>query len=190
MFNYSNGIPFKFSEKIADDISWDSVLSLLSDDVFESKKIRESYYKGLGAKLDYADRHPVVKLIADDLHNIFNYPKMAKKERPNAAHQLYINFVKTSPEQVNDLDVPGPNKHLDNENVFFICAQGEVLWKIYDTLGETIEYEFLLSKGEIVFCPLYRYHEVISLTPRIGVSLGFGKLNQQLIADAFDQILD
>lgn len=174
--NYVNRIPFKFDEKISDEISWDSILLLLSDDVFESKKIRESYYKGFGAKLDYADRHPVVKLIADDLHNIFDYAKMSKKERPNAAHQLYINFVKTSLDQMNELGVPGPNRHLDNENVFFICAQGEVLWKIYDALGEKVEHEFILSKGEIIFCPPHREHEVISLTPRIGISLGFGKL--------------
>jgi mannose-6-phosphate isomerase-like protein (cupin superfamily) len=180
ILNYQNGVPFKFSEKIFEDISWDSVLSLLSDDVFESKKIRESYYKGMGAKLDYADRHLVVKLIADDLHNIFEYAKMSKKERPNSAHQLYINFVKTSLdlEEVNNLDVPGPNKHLDNENVFFICAQGQILWRIYDVLGKNLEHEFLLSKGEIIFCPPHRHHEVISLTPRVGVSLGFGKLKQ------------
>ena len=78
LLNYANGIAFKFNEKINEDISWDSILSIFSDDVIDSKKIRESYYNGYGAKLDYADRHPVVKLIADDLHNIFEYPKMSK----------------------------------------------------------------------------------------------------------------
>ena len=171
---------FRSNEKINEDISWDSILSIFSDDVIDSKKIRESYYNGYGAKLDYADRHPVVKLIADDLHNIFEYPKMSKKERPNAAHQIYLNFVRTNIElsQNNELKIPGPNKHLDNENVFFICAQGTILWKIYDASGTKIEHEFLLSKGEIVFCPPHRFHEVISLTPRIGISLGFGKLKQ------------
>jgi hypothetical protein len=180
IYNYSNAIPFKFDETISDEISWDSVLSLFSDDVFDYKKIRASYYKGFGAKLDYADRHPVVELIADDLHHIFEYAKMSKKERPNAAHQLYINLVKSSfdLEQVEKLELPRPNKHQDNENVFFLTAQGEVLWKIYDTSREKVEYEFLLSKGEMLFCPPYRQHEVISLTPRIGVSLGFGKLKQ------------
>lgn len=178
--NYSNRIPFKFEEKISEEISWDSVLSLFSEDVFDAKKIRESYYNGFGAKLDYADRHQVIKLIADDLHDIFEYPKMAKKTRPNGAHQLYINLIKTSfdIEQIKTSELPPPNKHQDNENVFFICAQGEILWKIYDLFGEKVEYEFLLSKGEMLFCPPYRQHEVISLTPRVGVSLGFGKLKQ------------
>ncbi len=59
--------------------------------------------------------------------------------------------------------------HVDPEDVFIIGLHGKTLYK---TFGESIEFHEI-NKGDLIFIPNGIPHKVISLSPRIILSVGF-----------------
>lgn len=60
----------------------------------------------------------------------------------------------------------GLGNHKDTVDVLFWQVHGTTLWIVEDI-------EFILEPGDIIFVPTGISHQVISLTPRVGISFGF-----------------
>tara|TARA_R110000737_G_scaffold302390_1_gene309492 strand:- start:13 stop:540 length:528 start_codon:yes stop_codon:yes gene_type:complete len=59
--------------------------------------------------------------------------------------------------------------HTDQEDVFIIGLEGLVTYK---TFGEDTNY-YEIQKGDLIYIPKGVHHKVISLSPRITLSIGF-----------------
>jgi hypothetical protein len=166
--NYKNEIPFLFDEKMPIDLSWDEIFSLADEDIKAEIDTKQDHYSGHGMKLHKADRLQKISVVVDKLLEIFLQSKYRLKERPSMAHHIYITFT--------TLKSLSNAPHIDEEPVFFWDVRGEVIWQIWDKESKNIEYSFSLKPGDIVYCPGKRQHNVISLSPRAGVSLAFRRL--------------
>lgn len=151
------------------EVTWDEILDVVSLDVIAGKRMNRGTngYGELGFKILYANR---VKKINDQLELLKQYfdvsPDFIKD--PNQSHQLYISL---------SIDETSYGKeHKDPENVIFWQLRGKATWKIWKEDDSDIEVIYELEPGDIIYCPPKRTHRVIALTPRCGVSLGFGKL--------------
>ena len=177
--NYKNNEPFKFNRKVPFDISWDQIFLLLDEDIRNDVNTNQIYYNGKGFKIRKADRINEISLFVDQLELLFEKSKNTKK-RPSDMHQIYITF--TTDESINS------NIHDDNDAVFFWQVRGQSIWHIYkeealskdlkDITEDDISHTFHLDVGDLIYCPKYRRHSVITVKPRAGVSLGFQKLKQ------------
>jgi len=56
--------------------------------------------------------------------------------------------------------------HNDNCEVIYLQALGSVKWEI-ENYGE-----YILSEGDIIYCPKKMKHNVISINSRVGISFG------------------
>lgn len=58
----------------------------------------------------------------------------------------------------------GFGKHNDTDDVYFWQVQGKTAWIVCDQ-------KYILEPGDLIKVPALTYHHVISLTPRIGISM-------------------
>jgi hypothetical protein len=58
-------------------------------------------------------------------------------------------------------------KHKDIEDVLYVQFIGSVAWKIWEEKKEKV---YILNPGDGIFVQKNTYHEVISITPRAGIS--------------------
>jgi len=65
-----------------------------------------------------------------------------------------------------------PTVHSDAEDRFFIQGSGQSLWKVFHDNKE-INYEVLLSPGDMAYIPKGVIHSVESMCPRHSVSIAF-----------------
>jgi mannose-6-phosphate isomerase-like protein (cupin superfamily) len=65
-----------------------------------------------------------------------------------------------------------PTVHSDAEDRFFIQGSGQSLWKVFHDNKE-LNYEVLLSPGDMAYIPKGVIHSVESMCPRHAVSIAF-----------------
>jgi mannose-6-phosphate isomerase-like protein (cupin superfamily) len=171
-YNYKNGIPFLFEEKIPIVVSWDEIFSLADEDIIAKADLKKDHYNGYGMRIQYADRILKISQVVNKISNIFVRSKFGSFEGPSCQHHIYVSL--TTLESLSNAP------HTDDDCVFFWSIQGNALWQIWDKDKKEIEYSFELSPGQVVYCPAYRQHNVVSLSPRSGVSLGFRRLRETI----------
>lgn len=108
-------------------------------DVFQIKKV-ENLYEEIKPTINY-------------LGDLFSYEK-----KENDGIDLFFSFV-------SQVGV----SHWDDEDVFIIGLEGEVIYKIF---GSEIK-NYVVKKGDMLFIPRGLKHKVIALSPRMTVSVGF-----------------
>jgi mannose-6-phosphate isomerase-like protein (cupin superfamily) len=59
-------------------------------------------------------------------------------------------------------------KHSDQVSVLYVQCIGSVKWQIW--VDEEIYEEYILNPGDAIFVPKKTYHEIVSLTPRVGIT--------------------
>ncbi len=69
-------------------------------------------------------------------------------------------------------EVWDPTIHSDAEDRFFIQASGQSLWKIFNNNRE-LDYEILMSQGDLAYIPKGIIHSVESMCPRHSLSVAF-----------------
>lgn len=168
--NIQSQTPFIYKQAGLPEVSWDTILNIISLDVIAGKRMNRGGphgYGELGFKILNSHRITEIKNEIDELSNYFEVSEDFLNN-PMGAHQMYISL---------SIDETSYGKdHKDPENVFFWQLQGNSKWVIWNKHDLYVEYEFELSPGDFIYCPPKRTHRVIALTPRCGVSLGFGKL--------------
>ena len=93
--------------------------------------------------------------VSHEGHEIEIVKSILKDLKCNIAH-LYFNIT-TKAETFG--------KHKDNMNVYFWQCQGVTKWIIED------KDEVILNPGDLIFIPKGVHHNVIPLSPRLGVSM-------------------
>lgn len=64
-------------------------------------------------------------------------------------------------------------KHRSKSSVFFWQAIGKTQWVVSRKTGDE---SFVLEPNDAIYCPSLMYHNVVPLTPRVGISLGLDHL--------------
>jgi hypothetical protein len=166
--NYNNSIPFKFKQKVPLTVSWDDAFTLVDQEIRDNLKTNHRWYgnyDGTGFKIRKADKLEQIASVVDKLFFMFGHSDEKKYARPSQAQQMYLCF--TTDESVNN------PPHIDKDHVFFWQLQGKCSWEIYDKSGENVEYTFHLEPGDIIYCPPFLKHQVITISARVGASIGF-----------------
>jgi hypothetical protein len=88
---------------------------------------------------------------------------VAEKEKQNLFPHfaIYFSFFPHAKSHGN---------HCDETDLFHWQQVGKTEWTITES-GET--YKYVLNPGDCIFLPEGTYHDVVPLTPRIGLSFGF-----------------
>jgi len=112
-----------------------------------------------------------------------NDNKMIDESLVNVFSKFIVDNPKKIPKEltIKDDGVEGwsredwdPAIHSDAEDRFFIQGIGQSLWKIfYD--NKELNYEVLLSPGDMAYIPKGLIHSVESMCPRHSVSIGFSE---------------
>lgn len=111
----------------------------------------------------------------------WNNNKMTDNSLANIFSKFTVDNPKKVPEElrVTDDGVHGwprelwnPAIHSDAEDRFFIQGSGESLWKVFHDNKE-LNYEVLLSPGDMAYIPKGVIHSVESMCPRHSVSIAF-----------------
>lgn len=108
------------------------------------------------------------------LHNIFNIEEVEfilneiKNNNPNYSYSAHA-YVSLSKESKTF------GKHKDGSDVWYWQCIGSTQWKIFE-FNETISY--ILEPGDIIYVPRGIFHDVIPLSPRVGISFGLDYLNE------------
>ncbi len=92
--------------------------------------------------------------VSHEGHHIDKIKEVLKDLNCNIAH-LYFN-ISTNAETFG--------KHKDTMDVYFWQCQGVTKWIVEDD-------EVILNPGDLIYIPKGVYHNVIPLTPRLGVSM-------------------
>jgi len=121
--------------------SWNEVLKNFNNSVLNNEEIKHSCL-GFFASFN-----------ANGIKKVKN---VMKKLNTTDAH-LYINITIKGNTYGN---------HCDNVDVYFWQCQGQTKW-IFNESNQ----QFLLSKGDLIIVPKGTFHNVIPLTPRVGVSM-------------------
>jgi len=108
------------------------------------------------------------------LHDIFNIEEVEfilneiKNNNPNNnySHHVYISLSKKSKTF---------GRHKDKFDVWYWQCIGSTQWKIFES-NENISY--ILEPGDIIYVPRGIFHDVIPLSPRVGISFGLDYLNE------------
>lgn len=98
---------------------------------------------------------------------------------------LFSKFIVDNPEKIpkeltiKDDGVDGwpteswdPTVHSDAQDRFFIQGSGQSLWKVFHD-NQELNYEVLLSPGDMAYIPKGVVHSVESMCPRHAVSIAF-----------------
>jgi mannose-6-phosphate isomerase-like protein (cupin superfamily) len=110
-----------------------------------------------------------------------NNNKMTDKNLVNLFSKFTVDNPKKIPEEltIRDDGMDGwpaeawdPTVHSDKEDRFFIQGSGQSLWKVFHDNKE-LNYEVLLSPGDMAYIPKGVIHSVESMCPRHSVSIAF-----------------
>jgi mannose-6-phosphate isomerase-like protein (cupin superfamily) len=108
------------------------------------------------------------------LHNTFNIEevdfilKEIENNNPNNSYSAHV-YISLSKESKTF------GKHKDESDVWYWQCIGSTQWKIFE-FNETISY--ILEPGDIIYVPRGIFHDVIPLSPRVGISFGLDYLNK------------
>lgn len=64
-------------------------------------------------------------------------------------------------------------RHRSKSSVFFWQAIGSTRWTVTNQTGE---HSYVLNPNDAIYCPSGMYHDVVPLSPRVGISLGLDHL--------------
>ena len=107
------------------------------------------------------------------LHKIFDIEevnfilKKIKNNNPNNSYSAHA-YISLSKESKTF------GKHKDESDVWYWQCIGSTQWKIFES-NETISY--ILEPGDIIYVPRGIFHDIIPLSPRVGISFGLDFLN-------------
>lgn len=159
------------------NVEWDQVFNLLDADIKAGEPCGKKRLTDGGYRVLNALRIPVILEANNKLLEFFEPSDMENIVTGRSAH-LYIN--------ITTVEGSYGVKHIDDgENVIFWNAKGVCKWTIYEKplflngtgIPDTeIDVEVILEPGDMIFCPSDRPHKIEPLTPRFGISLGFGKV--------------
>lgn len=152
------------------EVSWDDILMIIDADMKMGKGLgqgEKGIYNQFGFKIMRADRIDAIYNQIQELKPFFEISEDFSVD-PRSSHQMYASI--TTDEK--SYGVP----HKDPENVFFWQLRGKGNWRIWSEDESTIEVDAILEPGDVIYCPPNRKHHIIAITPRCGVSLGFGKI--------------
>ena len=149
--------------------------------VFENDpRILKYYMKAISDIASYHDGRFLFSMIIIHFINK-NNNKMTDKSLTN----LFSKFIVDNPEKIpkeitiRDDGVDGwPAEswnqaiHSDKEDRFFFQGSGQSLWKIFHD-EEQLNYEIVLSEGDMTYIPKGVIHSVESLCPRHSASIAF-----------------
>jgi hypothetical protein len=143
-------------------------------------RILKYYIKAISDISSYYKGNPIFLMIIIHFINR-NNNKMTNKSLANLFSKFTFDNSKKIPEEITIKDdgVDGwatetwdPTVHSDAENRFFIQGDGQSLWKVFHDNKE-LNYEVLLSPGDMVYIPKGLIHSVESMCPRHSVSIAF-----------------
>jgi mannose-6-phosphate isomerase-like protein (cupin superfamily) len=143
-------------------------------------RILKYYIKAMSDISSYYQGNPIFSILIIHFINR-NNNKMTDESLANLFSKFTVDNSKKIPEEitVKDDGVDGwptetwdPTVHSDPENRFFIQADGQSLWKVFHDNKE-LNYEVLLSPGDMVYIPKGVIHSVESMCPRHSVSIAF-----------------
>jgi quercetin dioxygenase-like cupin family protein len=165
---FKNEQPFVVRNSEFPEISWQTILELLNQDILNENPIGKTIYKDYGFRLIEATRIPEVRLLVDELYSVFaKSPHFEESNEEDHAHQIYISLT------TQEGSYGG--KHHEPEHVIFWQLNGSSTWTIYKNETE-VEIVQTLHPGDIIYCPPSRWHQVSANSPRCAVSMGFGSL--------------
>jgi ribosomal protein L16 Arg81 hydroxylase len=142
---------FLFKKVLTDVPTWDDILL----------NVEKSYEENLLIK--YLPNFTIITHNGEKyIKSVFDLLQEIKKidNSVNASAHVYISLTKFG---------KSFGKHKDNSDVFFWQIIGNTIWKIETEDG--IE-EYVMEVGDIIYVPRGIFHEVIPLSPRVGISLG------------------
>ena len=93
--------------------------------------------------------------VSHDANKIGKVKKVLRDNNLNYAH-LYFNIV---------TQAKTFGKHKDTIDVWFWQCQGVTKWIIED------KEEYILNAGDLIYIPKGFHHEVVPLSPRLGISM-------------------
>ena len=93
--------------------------------------------------------------VSHEAHKISKVEKVLRDNNLNYAH-LYFNIV---------TQAKTFGKHKDWMDVWFWQCQGVTKWIIED------KEEYILNAGDLIYIPTGFHHEVVPLSPRLGISM-------------------
>jgi ribosomal protein L16 Arg81 hydroxylase len=64
-------------------------------------------------------------------------------------------------------------RHRSKSSVFFWQAIGKTQWTVSTKRGDET---YILKPNDAIYCPSLMYHDVVPLSPRVGISLGLDHL--------------
>lgn len=149
--------------------------------VFENDpRILKHYIKAISDISSYHNGHFRFSMIIIHFINR-NNNRMLDKNLENLFSKFIVDNPQKIPKEltVRDDGVEGwpreswdPTVHSDAEDRFFIQGSGQSLWKVFHDNKE-LNYEVLLSPGDMVYIPKGVTHSVESMCPRHSVSIAF-----------------
>lgn len=98
--------------------------------------------------------------VSHEAHKIDTVKNVLEENNFNVAH-LYFNIITSA----NTF-----GKHNDTMDVWFWQCQGVTKWVIKD------KEEVILNSGDLIYVPAGIDHEVVPLSPRVGISMSREKL--------------
>lgn len=143
-------------------------------------RILKYYIKAISDISSYYKGNPIFSIIIIHFINR-NNNKMTDESLANLFSKFTVDNSKKIPEEitVKDDGVDGwptetwdPTVHSDPENRFFIQGNGQSLWKVFHD-NQELNYEVLLSPGDMVYIPKGVVHSVESMCPRHAISIAF-----------------
>lgn len=106
-----------------------------------------------------------LSLQVDNAHKYFNEytPTIKELEKIHPFKKIssafsMISFTNHEPSAIG--------KHHDDIDIFSWQCQGKSIWYI----GDNDRQKFEMEPGDVIFCPAWNTHEVVSLTPRAAIS--------------------
>ena len=143
-------------------------------------RVFEYYKKAISDISLYYKGYPTFAMMIVHFINR-NNNKMTEKNLVNLFSKFSADNSKKIPEEltIKDDGVEGwsreswdPTVHSDAEDRFFIQSSGQSLWKVFHDNKE-LNYEILLSPGDMAYIPKGVIHSVESMCPRHSVSIAF-----------------
>lgn len=58
------------------------------------------------------------------------------------------------------------------DNLYTQCL-GTSIWRLWSEDGQNLIEQYTLEPGDVIFVPKYRHHDIVSLTPRLGLAAVF-----------------
>jgi len=138
-------------------INWDDCIDIYNSSIEECKNKPNIIYDSKSQLLLYGNMVKMALPGFFNTHNAHIHQKVqdAMKMTNTANAHLYFNISRK----------PGSlGLHYDEEDVFYWQCVGKVVVIIDDV-------EYLLNPGDMIKIPKYVKHNVVPITPRIGISM-------------------